>query len=285
MFVDGFLSDRHGFEVEVPSVPLDRLYGDEMRAWFDKHGVEIRLNAGVMSIDIGDRNVSGLSLRDGERITADWYIAALPPSRLLDLLPAKFVDAEPTFQRFREFAYSPIVSVHLWLDRPVMDLPHAVLLDSLSQWVFNRGEYLQVVISAAHDMRAEDITNCVVAELRQFFPKMKDAAVVRSRVVTEHAATFSAVPGVDRLRPGSQSPISNLLLAGDWTSTGWPATMESAVQSGYNAAKVICDLPATRVTAPCTSSFAVPSVCRIPTTSSGGCPARGPFSTRQYTVC
>jgi len=239
VFVDGFLTDRRGFEVQVPSVPLDRLYGEEMQSCFARHGVEIRLNAGVRSIDIDQGKITGLTLRNGEQVGSDWYVAALPPDRLLDLLPATVAENETVFKNLRQFEYSPIVSVHLWLDRPVTDLPHAVLIDSLCQWVFNRGEYLQIVISAAHDVRADAVAERVVAELQEFFPRMKDVTVLRSRVVTEHAATFSVVPGVDQIRTGPQSPIRNLLLAGDWTATGWPATMESAVRSGYAAAKCI----------------------------------------------
>ncbi|MFL5330755.1 MAG: hydroxysqualene dehydroxylase HpnE [Gemmataceae bacterium] len=239
VFVDGFLTDRRGSEVQIPKVPLDRLYGEEMQAWFEKHGVEIHLNAGVKSINVVNREVADLSLRNGERLKAEWYVAALLPERLLDLLPSDEVDREPVFHNLRQLEYSPIVSVHLWLDRPVMDLPHAVLIDSLSQWVFNRGEYLQVVISAAKDQRGENVTERVIDELRQFFPRMREATVLRSRVVTEHSATFSVVPGVDQIRPWPRSPIFNLFLAGDWTATGWPATMESAVRSGYAAAELI----------------------------------------------
>src|SRR5207248_5333410 len=102
--------------------------------------------------------------------------------------------------------------------------------------------YVQVVVSAARGLRGlgrEAVRETVLAELRRLFPAAARAVPRRVRVVTEHAATFSAVPGVDRWRPGPVSPIGNLLLAGDWTATGWPATMEGAVRSGYLAAEAI----------------------------------------------
>jgi len=127
-------------------------------------------------------------------------------------------------------------------------LPHVVLVNCLGQWIFNRGEvapgehYVQVVVSAAATMKGlggQEIQNRIVAELRHLFPTAMYARLCKARVVTEHAATFSPVPGVDRWRPSQETPINNLVLAGDWTATGWPATMEGAVRSGYLAAEAI----------------------------------------------
>ena len=123
-----------------------------------------------------------------------------------------------------------------------------MLVDCLGQWVFNRGEpgpgefYLQVVVSASRELRElghEEVRRRIAAELARVFPAVGRAKLLRSRVVTEHTATFSAVPGVDRWRPSQETPIRNLFLAGDWTATGWPATMEGAVRSGYLAAEAL----------------------------------------------
>jgi squalene-associated FAD-dependent desaturase len=248
VFRDGFLRHRDGFVVHVPTVPLGRLYGDELRSWLAQHGVELRENAGVRQVHFDSRGVSHLAFRDGSMIAADWYVLAVPFDRVTDLLPEELVAREPVFGNLRNLSPSPITSVHLWFDRRVMSLPHAVLVDCVGQWVFDRGEvapgefYLQVVVSAANAFKGagrEEIQRQIVEELARVFPTVKAAKLLRAKVVTEHSATFRAVPGVDCWRPSQASPVVNLALAGDYTATGWPATMEGAVRSGYLAAEVI----------------------------------------------
>lgn len=248
VFVDGFLRHPRGFEVELPAVPLGRLYGDELRQWLATHGVRLLLNAGVKRIDIAAGRVRNLELRQGEPLAADWYVAAVPFDRLLDQLPADAVNANLCFGNLKNLETSPITSVHLWYDRPVLRLPHVVLVGCVGQWVFNRDEsapgehYVQVVVSASRKFRGlghDEVARRISAEMASLFPGVRQAALLRSRVVTEHAATFSALPGVDRWRPAQATPISNLFLAGDWTATGWPATMEGAVRSGYLAAEAL----------------------------------------------
>jgi squalene-associated FAD-dependent desaturase len=249
VFVEGFMRTRDGFVVHVPTVPLGRFYGAELCKWMAEHGVEVRLNAGVQALEIESGTVSGLRLRDGSALTADWYIVAVPFERVLDLLPQP-VAALSFFANVKNLTASPIASVHLWFDRAVTPLPHAVLIESLGQWVFNRGEtspgehYVQVVTSAAESVSSlprDELQRRVLAELGRFFRPVRTASILRSKVVTAHTATFSAVPGVDRWRPPQKTPIGNLLLAGDWTATGWPATMEGAVRSGNLAAEAILD--------------------------------------------
>ena len=246
VFVDAFLRHPRGFEVELPTVPLGRLYGDELTRWLTTHGVQVQLNSAVKSMTIEDEQVTSLQMRDGSIQQADHYIAAVPFDRLLGLLPEAVVDRHVEFSRLRRLETSPITSLHLWLDRPVLPLPHVVLVGCVGQWVFRRqdelGEYLQVVISAARQFRGlghDEVQRQVLDELGRLFPKMRQATIRHCRVVTEHSATFSAMPGVDELRPKQTTPIANLFLAGDWTATGWPATMEGAVRSGYLAAEAI----------------------------------------------
>ena len=224
------------------------MYGDELHTWLSKHGVEVRENASVRLLGLGEAGVSQLLLRDGSTFHADWYVLAVPFDRVIDLLPEEIVAREPYFANVRSLKPSPITSVHLWFDREAMSLPHAVLVDCFGQWVFNRREvapgefYLQVVISASSELKGlgrEEIERRIVAELARLFPAVVQAKLLRSKVVTEHNATFSAVPGVDRWRPPQGSPVANLAVAGDWTATGWPATMEGAVRSGYLAAEVV----------------------------------------------
>jgi squalene-associated FAD-dependent desaturase len=250
VFLDGFLRHRRGFEVEVPAVPLGRLYGEELRNWFAKHGICIHLNTAVKSIRIINQRVAGLDLRNGDSFHADWYLSAVPFDRLLDLLPAEAVEKDSYFSNLRRLETSPITGVHLWYDRPLMRWPNLVLIGCLCQWVFNRGEvapgenYLQVVVSAARQFQGlghGEVQRQVVEELSQLLPDAASSKLLRARVVTEQSATFSAVPGVDRWRPVQASPIRNLFVAGDWTATGWPATMEGAVRSGYLAAEALLE--------------------------------------------
>jgi squalene-associated FAD-dependent desaturase len=250
VFRDGFFQHRDGFVVHVPTVPLGQFYGSQMADWFTRHGVELRENAAVRRIATADRKVEALHLRDGSSCTADWYVLAVPFDRVADLLPETIMTGEPYFTRLTQLVPSPITSVHLWFDRPVMTLPHAVLVDCLGQWVFNRGQltpgefYVQVVVSAAGELKGlgrHEIQLRIVTELAKVFPAVRSSQLLRAKVVTEHAATFSAQPGVDQLRPSQASPLVNLALAGDWTATGWPATMEGAVRSGYLAAEVILE--------------------------------------------
>ena len=250
VFVDAFLGHPRGFVVEVPTVPLGQLYGDELEGWLRSRGVELRLGTAVQQILVRDGRAVGVELRQGERLEADGIISAVPFDRLRRLLAAEVVEAESYFAGLGQLTTSPITSVHLWYDRPVTNLPHVVLVSCLGQWLFDRGEvrpgehYLQVVVSAARSLRElghDEVRRRIVAELERLFPKARRARLIRARVVTEQHATFTVVPGVDRWRPAQASPIPGLYVAGDWTRTGWPATMEGAVRSGYLAAEALLE--------------------------------------------
>lgn len=260
VFRDGFMTHRDGFVVQVPKVPLAELYGEKLRGWLDAHGVIVQEGAAVRSMTVEDSRIALVLRNASDRVDpaarsltlpapgiSQSVILAVPFDRVLALLPSD-IAAAPFFARIGQLQPSPITSVHVWLDRPVLDLPHVVLVDCLGQWVFNRGEvapgryYLQVVVSAARPLRGlggDEIQARVLAELRHLYPAMVGANVHRVRVITEHTATFSAVPGVDALRPTQATPVPHLFLAGDWTATGWPATMEGAVRSGYVAAEAL----------------------------------------------
>ena len=143
------------------------------------------------------------------------------------------------------FTHSPITGIHLWFDRQVTGLPHATLLDRTIQWMYNKheGRHLQLVVSASRElteMPRADVIALAQKELVEFFPKVAEAKLERAHVVKEVRATFSAAPGLEEKRPLQTTTIPNLFLAGDWTRTGWPATMEGAVRSGYLAAEAVC---------------------------------------------
>jgi zeta-carotene desaturase len=140
------------------------------------------------------------------------------------------------------FTHSSITSVHLWFDRPVTQLENATLLERNIQWFFNKGggRYLQLVVSASRnllEMPRREVIDLALGELREFLPAARQAQVVKAHVVKEARATFSATPGLHKHRPEPKTRLENLWLAGDWTQSGWPATMEGAVRSGYRAAE------------------------------------------------
>lgn len=246
VFVDGFLRHRLGFEVFLPSVPLGRLYGKELADWLRSHHVTVLRQQAVKAIEVEAHHVSRLQLRSGENLKADWYLVAVPFERFLEILPPAVGNTPGYFGGIHKLESSPISSLHFWLDRPITAMPHVVLVECLGQWLFSRGEsnpgehHYQVVISASRSLRAlghEELKNRVWRELGELFPRARKAKLLRAKVITEQGATFSAVPGVDNYRPDQGSPLANLLVAGDWTRTGWPATMEGAVRSGYLAAE------------------------------------------------
>jgi squalene-associated FAD-dependent desaturase len=250
VFVDTFLANRAGWRVQVPRVPPDELYGLRVEDWLRARGVEVRTSAAVRELQFTDGAATGLVLRDGSQIGLDDVILAVPHYRVVSLLEqAPHVRSE--LSGIEHIETAPISSVHLWFDRSITDLPHAVLVGRLSQWLFNRsaifgqrddeqGHYYQVVISASRGVKArsqEETIQSVVAELARILPATSEARLLRARVVTEPRAVFAPTPGVDRLRPTQCTSMPNLFLAGDWTQTGWPSTMEGAVRSGYRAAE------------------------------------------------
>ncbi len=251
VFVDGFLTHRDGLRVEIPRVPLDELYGQTVTHWLTSRQGTIRPKCAVSRLESSGGSITAVELRSGERLAGEEFIVAVPWYRLPGLLP-DCLREHPDLAGVQQLQSAPISSVHLWFDRPVLDLPQAVLTGRLSQWVFEKsgdrgageGEgpatcYLQVVISASRgvvERSQETVIADVVRELGEIWPTVQSARLQQARLVTEHRSVFAPLPGVDRWRPAQQSPVPNLQLAGDWTRTGWPATMEGAVRSGYLAA-------------------------------------------------
>ena len=220
-----FLARADAYEMGVPTVPLGELYAVE--AWKRLGSVRMHFRAPVDAMDEGGFIVAG------ERQTADHYISAVPFERLEALGP-----------RAPKLEHSPITGVHLWFDREVTTLPHATLLDRTIQWMYNKdsGKYLQLVVSASRDLTPlsrNEIIEIAIGDLRLYFPRVHDAKLVKAHVVKEQRATFSAAPETEALRPAAESGPNGLILAGDWTRTGWPATMEGAVRSGYLAAEAV----------------------------------------------
>jgi len=251
VFWKAFLANRRGFEVGIPVVPLAELY-DGCREPILKRGGEVRTRAGVASVRLVGEKATGVTLEDGAEMPADYVVSAVPHAAFLDLMPAVHIEREPAFAGVRHLEVSPITGVHLWFDRPLMQEPFLTLLDRTTQWVFNKtrlsglpangAQYLQLVISASYDLvpisRQEIIALCL-RELQEALPASREAHLEKATVIKEVAATFSPRPGCDRWRPTQGTALKNFFLAGDWTRTGWPATMEGAVRSGYLAAEAI----------------------------------------------
>lgn len=230
----GFLARGDAYEMGVPRVPLSELYGAD--AWQQYPNIQISYRASVQSVAIENCGVQGVLVND-EKYTADAYVLAVPFERLSSLAPDLPLD-------LTSFRHSPITGIHLWFDQPITDLPHATLLDRTIQWMFNKegGKHIQVVVSASRqllEMSRADVIDLAVRELTEFFPAVRDAKLDHAHVVKEVRATFSAGIGLEEKRPGNQTAISGLFLAGDWTRSGWPATMEGAVRSGYLAAEAV----------------------------------------------
>jgi zeta-carotene desaturase len=230
----GFLERSDSYEMGVPAVPLGRLYRAE--AWQSIGQVEIRLRTPVERIAIEGGEVRGVSA-GGQDLQAAHYISALPFERVAAVAPGLNLD-------LTGFEHSPITGIHLWFDRPVTELPHATLLDRTIQWMFNKsgGRYIQLVVSASRglvDMPRGEVIALALKELADFLPAVREAQVEKAHVVKEVRATFSARPGLEDRRPPSRTSVPNLFLAGDWTRSGWPATMEGAVRSGYLAAEAV----------------------------------------------
>jgi squalene-associated FAD-dependent desaturase len=229
----GFLARPDAYEMGIPAVPLGELYGAD--SWNRLPNVRMHFRTAVEHIDGNGFVVAG------ERLTADAYLSTLPFERMASVgLPAPNLE------------HSPITGVHLWFDREVTTLPHATLLDRTMQWMFNKegGKYLLLVVSASRDLTSlsrNEIVEMAIGDLRLYFPRVCEAKLLKAHVVKEQRATFSAAPETEALRPGAGTEFPRLFLAGDWTRTGWPATMEGAVRSGYIAAEAIaraCAKPA-----------------------------------------
>jgi zeta-carotene desaturase len=230
----GFLAGADSYELGVPAVPLGELYAPGV--WEQWKSIRIHLGCAVQRVAIEEGAARGVVV-GGETRRADYYVCAAPFERVSALAPCLEVDLSA-------FEHSPITGIHLWFDRAVMDLPHATLLDRTIQWVFNKraGKYVLAVVSAARgllEMSRGEVIELAVGELAEFFPRVREARLEKAEVIKEVRATFSARPGVEAFRPASETSVANLFLAGDWTRTGWPATMEGAVRSGYLAAEAI----------------------------------------------
>ena len=248
-------------QMGVPTVPLTDLYnaaGDYVR----KRGGVLHFRRPVESFTVDGPQVR-VKVRGREDDPSlgeeafDYLVIALPFDALDRLLP-NTPESIPLREKASHFENSPITGIHLWFDRQISDLDHAVLLDRTIQWMFHKsrlqpirtqstngivpGSYIELVVSSSKtliDKSRAEIVDLALSEVREFFPAARDATLVKSTVIKEVNATYSPQPGIDAHRPTPVTDWPRVFLAGDWTATGWPATMEGAVRSGYLAAEAL----------------------------------------------
>jgi zeta-carotene desaturase len=257
VFQGSLLSNARGYVVGVPECPLGKLYEQ-------LPGVEVRAGTRVARLVFDGGAISQVELQSGETLQADAVVLATGHHAADRLVPPEHAQADSRTDRSPRFEDVPILGVHLTFDRPVMSFPHAALIEGPLQWLFRKdheGKVLHGVISAAREWVGRPKEECLALfekQVRSLFPSAREAKLARGVVVIEKRATFSPVPGVDRHRPDQAPPaggIENLYLAGDYTRTGWPATMEGAVRSGYLAAEALLRRVGANV-----SSFIVPDL-------------------------
>lgn len=237
VFQEAMLRNRRGYVLGLPDCPLQTLYARRPCR-------DIRLGRRVTEVICRDRTVTSLRLADGETMAVSAVVLATNHHATAKLIPPEWLRIDPRFGGLEKLESVPILGAHLWFDRPLMKIPHAALIEGPLQWIFRKnpeGSAIHGVISAARQWVSTPHDRCASLfehQLRALFHQPA-ARLVRYRIVIEKRATFSPTPGVDRRRP-PQGPVSssieNLFLAGDYTRTGWPATMEGAVRSGYLAA-------------------------------------------------
>ena len=249
VFQEGFLRSRDGANVGWAKVGLSTLLGHAAQRYIEDRGGEVRFGTGIDGVEVEGGAVSRV-VADGDELTADHYVLALAWKDALGVLPEAVAD-EPPFAAIRSIEPAPIVNVHLWYDRPVWDRDFAAFLNTPLQWAFNKsrlhglegaGQYIDISLSGARDVidvSGDEVIASFRKEVDALFPAARGSTLERSLVVKQRDATFAAAPGVSALRPKQRTPVAGLHLAGDWTDTGWPSTMESAVRSGVLAAREV----------------------------------------------
>jgi len=243
VFRTGLLEDSTGSDLGYAAVPLGEIHDTRARAALKAQGVDVRDSTKVLSLD-SDRTVRLRTRDEGElKLRPDAVVLAVPHDVAASLVPAEV----PT--PFADLGHSPILNVHVRYDRPVLDGPFLAGVDSPAQWIFDRtgpsnlpgaGRYLAVTVSAADafiEQTVSELRSLFENELHRLLPRTKDATIEEFFVTREKHATFRQASGTAALRPGPVTPVPGLYLAGAWTATGWPDTMESAVRSGISAAR------------------------------------------------
>ncbi|HEX5243743.1 MAG TPA: hydroxysqualene dehydroxylase HpnE [Tepidisphaeraceae bacterium] len=264
VFQDAMLAHANGYVIGLPNCPLAELYRTLPCR-------DVRLGTRVASLKFSGTSVTGVELSNGEVLSADWVVLATNYHAVQRWIPPELASRDARFANLDKLESVPILGAHLFFDRPVLKESHVAFLSGPLQWLFRKdaaGTAVHGVISAARewvDVPREEALAQFEKQVRSTLPMAREAKLLRGVTVIEKRATFAPLPGVDRLRPTQAAPeggLENLVLAGDYTLSGWPAMMEGAVRSGYLAADEIMS----RVTTPNASasspraSFLVPDL-------------------------
>lgn len=257
---DGFLNHTKAFHLLVPQKSLDELFNTDAERCLRKAGVDVRLGLPAQHIDVTRKHSTEVTTRDGV-FSADAIVVTVPWHQLgkLQIASTDSTLGELT-QRAETLKSSPITGVHTWWDRPWFAHPHAAIVGRLCQWIFNdpaqadeliesaehlktehqtapkKNHYYQIVISASRSLpsgNSSEVRKLIQDDLAETFPESANAKLIDFKVVTDPKAVFSVGPGSSAHRPVPSRVAGNLWLAGDWTKTGWPATMEGAILSGF----------------------------------------------------
>jgi predicted NAD/FAD-dependent oxidoreductase len=241
----------------IARVGLSDCYTSAAADFITARGGAVELSRNVTGLLISGGVCRGVTLAGGDKLEFGTVLCAVPWNKFVDLLPGDVVRIESFFTNILAFRPAPIISINLWFDRPVTDLEFAGLRGTTIQWLFNKSRifsgsakgapatklsYISLVLSGAHEhigRPKEELLAVAMRDLEGLLPATRMAKLIHSLVIKERFATFSPGVGVDELRPTATTPIRGLYLAGDWTATGLPATIEGAVKSGYTAAREI----------------------------------------------
>jgi zeta-carotene desaturase len=246
-----FMNSAEAGSMGMSTVPLSELY-EGVTPFITGRGGSVLLNTYVEGGAWDETTKKWLILTRTGELLSDFVVLALPfeaTQKLLPCLPDE-EGAEKLARQIERHQHGPICSVHLWFDREITSIEHAVLLDREIHWMYNQsrlqtgraGHYIELVVSASRAFAAlsrEAAIELALSELAEFFPRVKEAKLEKAALVKEIYATFGVFPGIDSVRPTAISSWPSLFLAGDWVQTGWPSTMESAARSGHLAAEAL----------------------------------------------
>jgi squalene-associated FAD-dependent desaturase len=245
---EALFSGRTGSRIGVPKVGLSELYTEAARDFIERKGGHFLLKSPVARLHFRGREISEVELEGGRRVSAEALLVTVPFTALRKMLPESILYEDRFFAPLSGLTVSPIVAVNLWYDRPITTRPFVGLWGTRVHWIFNKKEafggapYLSLVISGARDelqIPGPKLIEIAVSELQSVFPEAREAKLMRATVSKEPEATMAPAVGVEKHRLSQKTPYKNLYLAGDWTATGLPATIESAVRSAKKAVELI----------------------------------------------